>query len=417
MYKLIFFLLLLLLNFSYVNAQELTLYKSIKYLQLENGLKLYMLNDKKAVNTQIDLEVGVGMSVETDENAGITHLLEHLLFRDARIPYSDYLDYLKEEGATYVNGYTQDFTTGYVATIDANKSYFLVEAFAQMIFDKNVSKKDLEIEKKALQNEIGELQWYHYFSDKIVRVFLFIADAFPNEENIWQDSFMLEKAKKRASSYQYKTNNIAFSLEEVLEHYKHYYYPKNMTLKIAGNFDPVKMEALVREHYGKIQRIGTQRAKEKPYNAQLIEKAYKNFQVGTSDTNTANLGTRYILDDYKKYLILVTYNEYLSSKMQKLLRNSLGQTYSVSSYIADSRNAGLAGVTFVALHDDFDENLRLIQDQVLQDVKHMSEKDISEALAQSELYYTSKEHDSETLMDLLGTQVFLKKQHMTFLKR
>ncbi len=384
-------------------------YKNIKYFELSNGLKVYMLSDAKAVNTQINLEVNVGVSVETNKNAGITHLLEHLIFRDQRVPYNDYLDYLEEEGATFVNGYTKEYSTEYLATMSSNKSYFLVTTFAQMLFDKNVTVEDLEIEKGALQVEVGELQWYSRIVYYISTVFKSLSSSFPDKANIYVDSFELEKDKENITEYISKYNNSQFTLDEVMKHYKEYYYPKNMTLKIVGNFDEDKMQKLIEEKYGEISCSGNKHSQELAYNARLKEKKYNYFSTAETTKNMAYIGTRYILDDYKQYLTLSAYSEYLSSKMQKLLRNKLGQTYSVSSYNTSKRDAGLVGIVFESLHADFDKNLALIQKQLLADVNEMEKDTIEEALTQSSLYYRSLEHDSETLMDLLDTQEYLQK--------
>lgn len=384
-------------------------YKNIKYLELNNGLKVYMLSDSKSVNTQIELRVDVGVSVETKENAGITHLLEHIIFRDQRVPYNDYLDYLEEEGATFVNGYTKRHTTEYYATISSDKSYFLAKTFAQMIFDKNVTSEDLEIEKKALQVEVGEMQWYHKIGYYISTFFKSISTLFPDRPNIFVDSFGLEKYNENINSYISNNNNSKFTLDEVMKHYRDYYYPKNMTLKIVGNFDEVKMQKLIKDEYGIISRSGDKHSQELAYNAKLKDEKYNYFSTGENSKNLAYIGTRYIIDDYKQYLTLSAYTDYLSSKMQKLLRNKLGQTYSVSPYESSFRNAGLFGISFESLHDDFDENLALIQEQISADINKMDKDAIEEALVQSRLYYSSLEHDSETLMDLIGTQEYIQK--------
>ena len=123
-----FTLFFLLLISTVAGANTSDPYKNIDYLVLDNGLKVYMLSDEKAVNTQIELDVKVGMNIESEKNAGISHLLEHLIFRDQRVPHKDYVDYLKGEGATFINGYTSDEVTQYVATIDSQNSFFLLKS-------------------------------------------------------------------------------------------------------------------------------------------------------------------------------------------------------------------------------------------------------------------------------------------------
>ena len=402
---------LLLLFFTSIHANTIDPYKNIEYFQLENGMEVYLNTDKRAVNTKISLEVNVGWSVEDDNNSGLSHLLEHLIFRDQRIAHNDYVDYLKDEGATYVNGYTSRFETGYVATIDAKKSYFIVEAFSKMMFDKNVTVNDLEIEKRALQNEIGEVQWFHPFTHALSRFFNFLGDFYPEQNDIFRDSFSLEDAKKEVHSYFTKSNNSKFTLDDVLNHYETYYYPKNMILKVAGNFDSEKMKEIIKDKYGPIVNVGTKKAQELKYNAKLKAKPYRYISVGEGSGNTAYIGARILLHDYKKYLILRSYVDSLASKMQQLLRNKLGKTYSVRSYFNYKRDAGMIGVNVDSLHDDFKENIALIQKQIQEDVKGMSEKDIKAALETRELKFASIEHDSNSLLASIDTQEHLKKYY------
>ena len=409
MKHLILFLLFTLVSTTLFSSTIRDPYKNIDYFELDNGLKVYILADSQAVNTQINLEIQVGWSVEDEENAGITHLLEHIIFRDQRVKYHDYLDYLKEEGATYVNGYTREYSTGYVATIEASKSYFLVETFAQMIFDKNVTIEDLEIEKRALQTEIGELQWYHPLFYALGRVLSPMAKLYAVNSDIFKDSFELQEKKGKNWSYLYKKNNANFTLEKVLNHYKDYYYPSNMRLQIVGNFDLETMKKIVIQKYGRVETTGVKKSQKLPYNAKLSEKPYHVYSSAQGDENRAYIGARYLLDDYKKHLALYAYSDYLSSKMQKKLRNELGQTYSVNIYANGSRNAGMIGVSFDSLHDDFESNVEILRAQILKDTQSMTPQDIDEALLQSDLYYASKEHDSKTLMSLVDTQVHVHK--------
>ncbi|MDQ7085927.1 MAG: insulinase family protein [Sulfurovum sp.] len=388
-------------------------YKNIEYFKLSNGLQVYMLSDKQVSNTQIILSVKVGMDIEDKANAGISHLLEHLIFRDERIPYHDYLDYIKEEGATYINGYTSQYETSYEATIDSNKSYWLVEIFAQMLLDKVVSDSDLEIEKKALQVEIGAFHWYHHLGYSLKSTLKYLAKIFPNKEDIYTNEFGLTQRKEYLDSYFYRKNNTDFSLEEVMHHYNTYYYPQNMLLKVVGNFEAKKMRLLIEKEFGTSQKQGTKTAKEPPYNATLNNKPHQSYKIGASK-NYAYLGTKYILDDYKKYLILDAYSEYLATKMQQLLRNTLGQTYSVNDFYHSRANAVMTGVNFGSLHASLDENIQLVQKKIYADSLKIEDKEIAEALKQSSVYYSALEHDSATLLELISAQEYLQEYHQIF---
>ncbi len=90
----LFLVIMLLSVFSFAKVDIADPYKKIDYFELENGMKVYLLSDNKAVNTQISVEVNVGYDVEDAKNYGLSHLVEHIIFRDQRVPYHDYLDYI-----------------------------------------------------------------------------------------------------------------------------------------------------------------------------------------------------------------------------------------------------------------------------------------------------------------------------------
>ena len=57
-------------------------YADVTYFQLENGLEVYLLSDEKAEKTKITIKVKVGSAVENAQSLGLSHLVEHVVFRD-----------------------------------------------------------------------------------------------------------------------------------------------------------------------------------------------------------------------------------------------------------------------------------------------------------------------------------------------
>ncbi len=395
--------LLALLNAG--RAETIDPYQNINYFKLDNGLQVYLLSDEKATKTQISLTVKVGYDVENDQNYGISHLVEHLVFRDQRVPHHDYLDYIKEEGGTHVNGYTKRYETGYLATIASEKSYWIAEIFAQMLFDKNVTINDLEIEKGALQAEIGEPHWYLNLLGLTGK---FFEKIMPTSEDLYYDEFALSKVKDLPARYKAQENNPKFTLEEVLQHYQKYYYPANMTLRIAGNFSTPKMKKLILEHYGKVRKSGTLYAVKPPENPTLNHKPYHRYFEG-SDENSGYIGTKYLIDDYQKFLILDAYTINLAERLQQQLRNKEGKTYSVNAYNFSSRKAGVATVSFDGLHEQFGDNISSVKKMIAEDVKDLREADIAKALSTYEKkYYADIEHDNDSLTSLISMSEYLR---------
>jgi len=396
----------MLLSSAY--AEEKTLGDNIAYYRLDNGLQVYLLSDDKAETTRVRLSVAVGYDDETDETYGLTHLVEHLVFRDHRVPHSDYLDYIKEEGGTGVNGYTRRYETGYVATIAGGKSVWLVQTFAKMLFDKKVDEEDLRIEKKALQTEIGEPHWYHaplyafkHFIDFIV----------PSSDNFYLQEFSMEKKKKVPDRYHAQENNKRFTFEEVMDRYKAYYYPANMKLVVVGKFDVTLMKQTIEKSFGKYKHKGTKSIHEPKYRGKLSNKPSLRFYEGAHN-NYAYVGSKYILDNYKKYLILDIYAISLAERLQQEMRNKFGKTYSVNDYSFTKGNAGVISVGFDGLQDSFSDNIVTAEKMIESDSKGLNEAVVKKALALYEKKnYLSIEHDSDTLMELVETRQYLREEH------
>ena len=93
--KYIYVFLLILIGMMPLQAENINdPYENIVYMKLDNGMQVYLLSNDKSVNTQVEIEVAVGTDIETDENHGISHLVEHMVFRDQRVPHHDYMDYI-----------------------------------------------------------------------------------------------------------------------------------------------------------------------------------------------------------------------------------------------------------------------------------------------------------------------------------
>ena len=383
-------------------------YKNIHYFTLKNGMQIYLLNDTKTENTQIKLTVNLGYDIEDDSNYGLAHLVEHMVFRDQRVPHHDYLDYIKDEGATYVNGYTRRYETAYLTTIKNEKAYWIVKTFSQMLFDKNVTTQDLNIEKGALQTEIGESHWYYR---PMWAVKTFFEKITAPTENFYSDLFGIPKGKDLPARYFAQTNNAKFTLDEVMRHYNDYYYPANMKLFVVGDFDVKKMENVIKDSYGKIDKTGTLSVKKPKYKALLPNKPYERHYEG-ADGNVAYLGALYLLDDYRKYLVLDAYTNNLAQRLQQKMRNEYGKTYSVNGYMFNYQDGGVAAIAFDALHNEFDNNIKMAKEMMKSDLWHLDSKTILKALkSYEEQHFNAIEHDNETLMGLLQASKYLREEH------
>lgn len=389
-------------------------YKNITHYTLDNGLKVYLYPNNKAKNTAITVDVKVGMKAEDEKNAGISHLVEHIVFRDQRIKDIDYVNLFEQEGASFVNGYTKYYKTQYLTTIEAEKSYWITEQFAQMLLDKNITNEDLEIERGALEVEIGELTWIDKYLPNGKNILENLKKLLPPIKDFYESEFGINQEKEK-HNYQaksvYRLNNQKFTLQEVMKHYNDYYYPSNMTLNIVGNFDLKKMNKTIKNSFGKFaNRDGKTVLNEHKKIAVLNSKPYKRYDIDTKGSG-ASIGTKFIANDLKKVIIIDSYIKNLARRLNIEFRSKNGDSYGVLSYLEHHHDGAVAWVDFTAKHDSFDKNIEYAKNLISKEQNGtLSDEIIYKALETVKKEYEAYEHDSSSLMDIVfNYQTFQKK--------
>jgi len=158
-----------------------------------------------------------------------------------------------------------------------------------------------------------------------------------------------------------------------------------------------------------IIKEGTAKAVEPIETPTLNQSSYHTFLEGTSE-NGGYIGVKYIMDDYSKYLIINAYLDNLALRLQQNLRNDLGHTYSIYASGTNRGKARLAYIYFDGLHDEFETNIVAVRKAINDDLKDLSDETIDNALREYKKRYTSIEHDSGSLMRLIGTTQYLKEE-------
>ncbi len=95
----------------------ITTVEGVTEYRLDNGLKVLLFPEPSRPKVTVDLTVFVGSRHEGYGEAGMAHLLEHMLFKGTP-DHPDVPGALKERGARF-NGTTQQDETNYFETLNA----------------------------------------------------------------------------------------------------------------------------------------------------------------------------------------------------------------------------------------------------------------------------------------------------------
>jgi zinc protease len=210
---------------------------------LPNGLQVILHVDRKLPVVHVNQWFHVGSKNEKANRTGFAHLFEHVMFQGSKNATGEYFSYVEKAGANLftggVNGTTSNDRTNYFATVPSgNLEYLLwLESDRLATLGEALTKEKLDNQRDVVKNERRQ-----------------------GLENVpYGRAFKLlyENLHPKGHPYSWDVIGIhedltAASLEDVQEFFKTYYSPNNLSLVIAGDFDPVEAKRLVAKYFGPI---------------------------------------------------------------------------------------------------------------------------------------------------------------------
>ena len=126
-----------------------------KVNSLANGLRIVTEPMPHMESIAIGFWIRAGGRYESPENSGISHILEHLLFKGTK---SRDMMLIKQEiegrGGSF-NGFTSEDHTCYLVKLLAKDAELGVDILSDMITNPRLDEKELEKEKSVIVEEIN----------------------------------------------------------------------------------------------------------------------------------------------------------------------------------------------------------------------------------------------------------------------
>ena len=209
---------------------------------LPNGLEVIFHIDRSDPVVAVNLTAHVGSSREKAGRTGFAHLFEHLLFLESENLGKGGLDKMTARiGGSGANGSTSQDRTNYLQTVpkDALEKMIWAEADKLGWFINTVTEPVLAKEKQVVKNEkrqgVDNAPYGH--TRYVINKALYPADHPYN----WQVIGSLEDLQNA-------------QLDDVKEFFRLWYVPNNVTLVLAGDFDPVQARKWVEKYFSEIKR-------------------------------------------------------------------------------------------------------------------------------------------------------------------
>ncbi|MCB0345392.1 MAG: insulinase family protein [Bdellovibrionales bacterium] len=138
------------MNFSRPFLQEESVHKTV----LENGVRVVV--DRIEHSSSVCVCVGVlgGLRSESPESAGITHLLEHVLFRRTATKSSKTVAKIIDSFGGDINGYTDTDGMYLYAHVPKQQAGAALRFLGELLLSPTFTDEDVELEKEIIKQEI-----------------------------------------------------------------------------------------------------------------------------------------------------------------------------------------------------------------------------------------------------------------------
>lgn len=201
--------------------------------RLPNGLKVVIQQDKRFPLVSMRLYVHAGSAFENDRERGITHLIEHMVFKGTeKRPVGGVAGDIEKAGG-YTNAATSFDYTVYMADMPAEQWQVGLDVLNDMVFHAKLDPAELESEKKVVIAELKRGE-----DSPSGRLF----------KNLQAAALSGTPYAHPVIGYEDVIN--AITRDDMIAYMSRLYQPQSMMLLICGNVDEVRLKAEIERLYG-----------------------------------------------------------------------------------------------------------------------------------------------------------------------
>ncbi len=357
--------------------------------KLPSGLTFLFYPYEREKVVTVKLCVKVGSSYETEKQAGITHLIEHMIFKGTKEKGPEEIAGAIEKEGGYMNAFTSyDYTCYYVAG-PSKITETALEVLSDAVFHPYFPPEELKREKEVVIEEMKM--------------------RLDNPATVLFETLMSESYTKypyRRPIIGYEKTVRHFSREDLLNYVNEFYTPENMVLVIVGDIGFKKVYSLVKKYFShlperKLKKVSFPRETYVSHPVlkwikRDVEEGYFAFSFPAPSIKSDDAPVMDIIAE------ILGGGE--SSKLYKRLKRDLGIVKSISASAMTPTGPGLFEIFGTA----DPENFKSVINEVLNVVKKLKEGDVSQQeLEKAKLQVLSdfiySQETSEGLSGVLGS--------------
>lgn len=313
---------------------------------LDNGLRVVTSTVPTAQSVSVNVFVGVGSRAEDPRTNGVSHYLEHMMFKGTeRRPTAIEIAEAIEGAGGVLNAYTSQEMTCYWNQVPFDRLDRAMDVLADMMRFSVIDQEELDRERTVVQQEIRRA----YDQPSAWTSRLLTQASFGDQPLGWPVAGTLETVE-------------ALQRDDFMNHISTWYVPKNMVLSVAGNATHDDVVAAARNLYAELDGKPTP-------SVPLAQEGRpeRNVIVESREIAQSNIGislraiSRTDPDRFPAMLMNTVLGRGMSSRLFKEVRERRGLAYSIGSGISRYNDTGVMSISAGVLAENVAETTRVIK--------------------------------------------------------
>lgn len=297
-----------------------------KKITLSNGLRILAEEMPGAFSCALSIWVNCGPIDEEVSNNGISHFIEHIVFKGTKTRSALDIAEQSENVGANLNAFTDREHTCYHTRVLSEHVSIVLELFLDMLFNPKLDTSDFELERQVI---LEEIKMYQDTPEDLVQDLLY--------EIIWKGHPL---GRPITGTLQSISN---LKKDSVTSYLKNLYTPDNMIISVAGRFD---LDDIIKVTEKFTANAKNKKEKKEPGPLLITPDIFiENKDIEQTHLSFATKGTSvYEEDRYTLAVIDVAIGGGMSSRLFQEIREKRGLAYAVSSYYHTNRLGGLFGI-------------------------------------------------------------------------
>ncbi len=344
-----------------VRSQHLATSESLyRKTTLENGIRVVTEQLPHVRSVSLGVWADVGSRDETPERNGLSHFLEHMVFKGTRNRNVREIAQSLESLGGYLNAFTtKEHTCFYARVLDAHVPQAM-DVLADLVLNPTFDKKELEKEKQVV---IEELRNSEDDPEDIIHDY-FEKALFPNHA-LGNPIIGTEENLRR------------FQRSDLREYAAEHYQPHSLVVAAAGNLRHDDIVRFTRKHFGRLSAAASRKQRGHGPGA-AGQHGLREYKKPIQQSHVCLGSVAYSMKHKDRYALLILnglLGEGMSSRLYQVIRERYGYAYAVYSFVTFLSDTGIFGIYIGTDQKNLDRSRTLAE----RELRRLAEKPVPAA--------------------------------------